>query len=71
MITNISTGKTLLCQLYIYSFRDQLNENVSKEVYLLLVDIDDVSNFDQKLCAMVRNYPMEYLKIVSFPPFIF
>ena len=47
--------------------RDQLNDNISKELYLLLVDIDDLSNFDQKLANMIRTFPSEYLKIVSIP----
>ena len=34
-------------------------------MYLLLVDIDDVNNFDQKLYMMLRQHPTEYLKIVS------
>jgi len=46
-------------------FRDQLNDNISKELYLLLVDIDDVANYDQKLASMLRTHPTEYLKIVS------
>jgi hypothetical protein len=47
--------------------RDQLNDNISKELYLLLVDIDDLANFDQRLASMIRTHPAEYLKIVSIP----
>ncbi|CAI2387452.1 unnamed protein product [Moneuplotes crassus] len=46
-----------------YFYREQLNENVSKDMHLLLVDIDDLYNFDSKLCSMLRNHPFEYLKI--------
>ena len=47
--------------------RDQLNDNISNELYLLLVDIDDLANFDQKLASALRNHPAEYLKIVRIP----
>ncbi|CAI2387290.1 unnamed protein product [Moneuplotes crassus] len=46
-----------------YFYRDQLNENSAKDLYVLLVDFGDVQNFDNKLSTMIRNYPMEYLKI--------
>jgi len=32
---------------------------------MLLVDIDDLCNFDQKLGTTLRIHPEEYLKIVS------
>ena len=70
MIVNTSTGKSYTSFCELIGFRDQLNDNVQREQYLLLVDIDDLSNFDQKLGSTVRTYPLEYLKIVSIsPPF--
>ena len=62
--TNIFTGTDTTLQISYFFYRDQLNDNVAKELYLLLVDIDDVNNFDQKLSAMIRTHPNEYLKIV-------
>ena len=55
----------LFANFLTFLFRDQLNDNSSKEMYLLLVDIDDLTNFDQKLASTVRTHPAEYLKIVS------
>jgi DNA replicative helicase MCM subunit Mcm2 (Cdc46/Mcm family) len=45
--------------------REQLQNNASKEQFYLRVEMEDLMNFDEQLASSLRNYPAEFIPIVS------